>query len=79
MHQEWHSSLLSKEERHPVRCRELGNIKKKTSAKTTPRSKEIAARKPLVMLVSISTKNTGPKTKLKKNPIDIAVKRSVSI
>ena len=45
----------------------------------TPRSNEIAARNPFVMLVSINTKNTGPNTKLKKNPIEIAVKRSVII
>jgi len=31
------------------------------------------------MLVSMRTKKTGPKTKLKKKPMDIAVKRSVII
>jgi len=45
----------------------------------TPRSKEIAARKPFVILVSISTKKTGPKTKLKKKPMEIAVNKSVNI
>jgi len=52
---------------------------KKTSARITPRSKEIAARKPFVILVSISTKKTGPNTKLKKKPIEIAVSKSVII
>ena len=52
---------------------------KKISARITPKSKEIAALNPLVMLVSMRTKKTGPKTKLKKKPMDIAVKRSVII
>ena len=41
---------------------------KTKSAKTTPKSNTIAARNPLVILVSSNTKNTGPTVKASKIP-----------
>lgn len=39
------------------------------SLKNTPKSNEIAARNPLVMLVSSKIKNTGPTSILNRNPM----------
>ena len=63
---------------------DIGGIKlchliKTKSPKTTPKSNVIAALKPLVILVSISTKNTGPMVKAKRIPHGIAAKISLSI
>lgn len=44
------------------------------SAKITPVSKVMAALNPLVMLVSINIKKTGPIMKLRKKPSNIPVK-----
>ena len=41
-----------------------------TSPKTTPKSKAIAARAPLIILVWMSIKKTGPIMKERKNPIN---------
>jgi hypothetical protein len=41
---------------------------KRISEKIAPKSKKTAALKPLVMLVSISVKNTGPIAKARRNP-----------
>src|SRR5690554_4784638 len=49
---------------------------KQISARTTPKSNDKAARNPLVMLVSISIKKTGPIIKLRKKPKDAPVKIS---
>lgn len=48
------------------------------SAKTTPKSKDIAALNPFTTLVSSSTKNTGPIIILKINPGKMADKISLS-
>jgi hypothetical protein len=45
----------------------------------TPVFKATAALNPLEILVSISTKKTGPSTKLRKKPMEIADRISVVI
>ena len=49
------------------------------SESITPEFNVIAALKPFEILVSIRTKKTGPNTKLRKNPIEMADKISVVI
>ena len=53
--------------------------KNKASASITPISKAIAALKPLVILVSIRIKKTGPIIKLRKNPRVIPVNKPSNI
>ena len=50
-----------------------------TSARITPKSKEIAALKPFIAAVSSNTKNTGPSKKAKNKPRGIPAITSCNI